>query len=371
LGISGQLLKEELTIKEERVEKLAIELGLEGICLFKYMNYAWFTGGGTNRVITGSERGCSFVLFLNGKKFVFAPRNEIERITSEQVSGQSFEPITYDWFANPIHTIKEFIGDKKVGSDVPISGLEFISDEIDRLRFSLTTAEISKAKEISEICSREMAALCTDVKPGSSEQQIVARLSSRLLEYGVRPAVLLVGVDERISTCRHPVATDKKLKKYGLVSLVGEKWGLHITLTRAFYLGRIPKELKEKQEYVTQIEAKMIANTVIGNDLETIFDINKKEFARFGYKEEWKMHHQGGPIGYGPREFRVGERNEKIQENQMFGWNPTLQGTKSEGTILVRKHGIPLILDTVPKWWPTNKIEINGTLIERPMILGY
>ncbi|MDK2822373.1 MAG: hypothetical protein PWQ67_510 [Clostridia bacterium] len=369
MEISQHLLKEELTIKENRVSNLADKLNLDGICLFKYMNYAWFTGGGTNRVVTGSERGCSILLVLKGKKYVLAPRNEIERITTEQVQGQGFEAVTYDWFANPIEELKKIVGNSKVGSDVPIPGLEFISDEIDRLRFSLTEAEIVKAKEVARICSDEMAAYCTSVKPGITEQQMLAELSGHLLNNGVRPAVLLIGTDERNFTCRHPVVTDKKLERYGLISLVGEKWGIHITLTRSFYLGKLPEDLKEKQLKVNQVDALMIANTIVGQYSDQAFEAGKQQFAQCGYPEEWKLHHQGGAIGYGPREFRAGERNEIIQENQMFGWNPTLQGTKSESTILVQKQGTPLILDSVPKWWPTTNIKVNGSEIVRPLIL--
>ncbi|MGI6226630.1 MAG: M24 family metallopeptidase [Peptococcales bacterium] len=369
MEISEHLLLEELTIKESRIRDLADKLNLDGICLFKYMNYAWFTGGGTNRVVTGSERGCSVLLILKDKKYVFAPRNEIARITAEQVNGQGFEAVTYEWFSNPVKAIQEVVGDAKIGSDVPIPGMECISDDIDRLRFSLTEAEVLKAKKVAQICSDETAALIVGVKPGTTEEQMVAELSSRILNHGVRPAVLLIGTDDRLFTCRHPVATDKPLEKYGLISLVGEKWGVHITLTRSFYIGTLPHELKEKQTKVNQVDAVMMANTIFGKESDLAFVAGKKEYTKLGYPDEWLLHHQGGAIGYASREFRAAERNEIVRENQMFGWNPTIQGTKSESTILVQKTGAPLILDSVPQWWPTQGVEINGNIYKRPVIL--
>lgn len=369
MEISENLLKEELKIKEQRVRDLAAKLNLDGICLFKFTNYAWFTGGGSNRVVTGSERGCSVLLILKDKKYVFAPRNEIERITNEQVNGQGFEPVTYDWFTGHVQAIKEVVGDAKIGSDVPIPGMECISDDIDRLRFSLTEAEVLKAKEIARIISDETAGYIAGLKAGITEEQMVAELSGRILYHGVKPAVLLIGTDERLLTCRHPVATEKPLKQYGLISLVGEKWGIHITLTRSFFLGNAPKELVEKQLKVNQVDAVMIANTILGQESDLAFEAGKRKYREVGYPDEWKLHHQGGAIGYASREFRAAERNEIIVENQMFGWNPTLQGTKSESTILVQKEGLPLILDTVPKWWPVQEVEVNGHIIRRPLIL--
>lgn len=369
MEISQHLLLEELKIKENRIRDLSIKLNLDGICLFKFMNYAWFTGGGTNRVVTGSERGCSILLILKDKKYVFAPRNEIARITTEQVNGQGFEAVTYDWFSNPIAAIKEIIGEANIGSDVPIPGMKPIGDEIDRLRFSLTEAEVLKAKEIAQICSDETAALIAGVRTGVTEEEMVSELSARVLQHGIRPAVLLIGTDGRLLTCRHPVATNKPLEKYGLISLVGEKWGLHITLTRSFYLGNLPKDLKEKQLKVNQVDAVMMANTILGQESELAFLEGKKEYARQGYPDEWLLHHQGGAIGYASREFRAAERSEIVRENQMFGWNPTIQGTKSESTILVQKEGAPLVLDSIPKWWPTQEVEVNGNIYRRPLIL--
>ena len=186
------------------------------------------------------------------------------------------------------------------------------------LRFSLTEAEVLKAKEIAQVCSDETAVFIAGMKPGITEQQMAAELNCRLLWQGIKPAVLLIGTDERVFTCRHPVVTDKKLEQYGLVSLVGEKWGIHITLTRSFYFGNIPQELKEKQIKVNQVDAFMIANTILGKHSDLAFEACKKEYADLGYPNEWKLHHQGGAIGYAPREFRAGERNELVQANQMF-----------------------------------------------------
>ncbi|MBS3971111.1 MAG: M24 family metallopeptidase [Clostridia bacterium] len=369
MTIKTHLLQEEVSEKEARVEKLCLDLGLDGLCFFKFTNFAWFTGGGTNRVVTGSERGCSFILYLRGSIYVFAPINEIDRITAEQIPFEHYEAVTYDWFANPINVLKDKIKDLKVGSDVPIPGLELVSDEIDRLRFSLTQSEVAKAQEIALICSERITSACVDARPGISEQEITARISGELLEQGVKPAVLLVGTDDRVFTCRHPVPTGKKLEKYGLISLVGEKWGIHITLTRAFYLGKLPEDIRKKQLMVCQVDGAMIANTIPGEESDLAFKACQNEFARLGYPDEWKCHHQGGAIGYAPREFRAGERSEKVQVNQMFGWNPTLKGTKSESTILVKADGSALILDVVPAWWPTAIVDLGDKQIVRPLIL--
>ncbi|MCX5855899.1 MAG: peptidase M24, partial [Deltaproteobacteria bacterium] len=87
-----------------------------------------------------------------------------------------------------------------------------------------------------------------------------------------------------------------------------------------------------------------------------------------GYPEEWKLHHQGGSIGYNPRDYRVNpETPDIIQENQAFAWNPSITGTKSEDTILATSRDVELI--TKPVLYPTLSCEAEGSTFVRPNIL--
>lgn len=353
-----------------RLQGLMENKQVDGICLFKFMNYAWLSAGGSNRVVTGSERGCSvLVVMKDGRKFVAAPRNEIARITKEETVGLGFEPITFPWYTNVVNAIENTLGGAKLGSDVPAGNMQCISDEIDTLRFSLTSFEQEKAKELADICSMETAMLCANLKPGMSEFEIAAELNERLLAKEVRPAVLLIGVDGRLDYCRHPVLTGTKLEKYGLISLVGEKYGLHITLTRSVHFGPMSKELAAKYEKACLVDVTMCDATKAGAAVDDIFDLCKKTYLEAGYPDEWELHHQGGAIGYASREYRAAERHENVVAGQMFGWNPTVQGAKSEETILVGADGMPKTLTTVPAWWPKGKFGANQTV--RPLILEF
>lgn len=363
--------KGEILEKEHRIKTLLADEQLDGLCLFKFMNFSWFTGGGTNRIVTGSEAGCAVILILEDQKYIIAPSNEIQRIMTEQVAEQGFQPITYFWYEKPLDAIKKITNGKKIGADLPQAGMKLLGAQLDRLRFSLTEHEISKVRQLAAICSTEMAKTCINIRRGMSELEVAAFLSSNLWEQGVRPAVMLVGSDERVLECRHPVPTAKKLDKYCLISMVGEKDGLHITISRSVHFGRMPEGLRKKYRQVLQVELEMIASTQIGSSSELPFQAGLTAYAEAGYTDEWQRHHQGGAIGYAPREYRAGEgRVEMIIANQMFGWNPTLQGTKSEETILTRKGAEPEILTTVPSWWPQETVTAKERLcLPRPLIL--
>ena len=87
-----------------------------------------------------------------------------------------------------------------------------------------------------------------------------------------------------------------------------------------------------------------------------------------GYPEEWKLHHQGGSIGYTGRDYRTNFKTPDIvQENQAFTWNPSITGTKSEDTILATSKGPEMI--TRPILYPTFRMEVENTTFIRPAIL--
>lgn len=350
-----------------RLQKLIEEQNLDGICLFTFVNYSWFSAGGSNRVVTGSERGCSvLILMQDGTKYVTAPQNEAARIINEEVGELDFKLITFPWYENVIRVIKDRLPNKKLGADVDIPGMINLRVEIDRLRFSLTDEEVLKARDLSMECSLEIAKICANLKPGMTEYQIGAEISKKFLEKEIRPAVLLIGVDERLKYCKHPVLTDKSLEKYAMISIVGEKHGLHTTLTRSVNFGKISSELQQRYDAVCLVDAMMCNSTKLGTSVQNVFEFCKKAYEKVGFKDGWQAHHQGGAIGYASREFRANERDEIIRYHQMFGWNPIIEGTKSEETILVGNKGFET-LTSVPHWWPTK--EYNGVV--RPQILEF
>ena len=360
----------EVRKKEVQLRQLASQLGLEGFCLSRAINFSWFTGGGTNRVVTGSETGAAALVILQDKKFIVAPRNEMPRMLEEQVVGLGFEPCMYEWYENREQIVRTLIGKKTVGSDIPFANLKPFVNEINQLRYSLTTEEIEKVRWLGEVCSREAVATSLAIQPGMTEWEIAADLTFRLEKLGVRCPVLLVGVDHRALHYRHPVVSDNVLKKYALIALVAEKWGLHMALTRCVHFGPVPEQLAKYHEIATDVEAAFLSACAAGADSQTSFEAGLAAYAQAGLPEEWKLHHQGGPTGYQSREYRCGEGTpEPYHDNQLLAWNPTVQGTKCEDTVLYKKNGSLEFLTSVPSWWPTTKRTISGKTVLRPLIL--
>ena len=126
-----------------------------------------------------------------------------------------------------------------------------------------------------------------------------------------------------------------------MVSVNARKGGLIVSLTRFVHFGKIPPELKERYEANVCIDCVFMAATPPGSSRERRSCRKGIEaYGAKGYPEEWKLHHQGGSIGYTGRDYRCNfQTPDVVQENQAFTWNPSLTGTKSEDTILATARG--------------------------------
>ena len=174
--------------------------------------------------------------------------------------------------------------------------------------------------------------------------------------------------DERISKFRHPIPTEKKIEKYLMVSVNARKWGLIVSLTRFVHFGKLPEELREKYEANVFIDCTFMAHTRPGIPAREVLQKGIDAYREKGYPEEWKLHHQGGSIGYTGRDYRVNFKTpDIIQENQAFTWNPSITGTKSEDTILATSKGPEMI--TRPILYPTLSMSVEDISFIRPAIL--
>jgi antitoxin VapB len=130
----------------------------------------------------------------------------------------------------------------------------------------------------------------------------------------------------------------------------------------------MPDDLRRKSEAVAQVDATFITETRPGAVLGEVFNRAATAYAETGYADEWHLHHQGGPAGYEPREFVAGPNSpETVSVGQVYAWNPSITGTKSEDTILVGEEGNEIL--TAIQGWPTLTVEMSGREYARPAIL--
>jgi antitoxin VapB len=204
------------------------------------------------------------------------------------------------------------------------------------------------------------------VRPGQSEYEIAGLLAYETERRGVQCIVNLVATDERISSFRHPLPTGKKMERYAMLVQCGRRRGMVGSCTRLVHFGRVPDDLRRKSEAVAKIDAVFISATRPGRTLGEVFERARATYAETGYANEWRLHHQGGPVGYEAREaIAVPGLTDVVQVGQPYAWNPSITGTKCEDTILVGASGNE-VLTEIPGW-PTIAVTLPG---EAGPILG-
>ena len=369
-------IKNEISIKIEQVNKFLDEEGLKGILLTQVRNVYWMTAGlANNQIVLNKDVGAASLLIMrDGEKYVICNGSEAGRLMDETLGDLGYELKMFNWYeSNPKKDVRSKIiydlaDGGKIGSDIDYPGTVLKSDEFAKLRFSLTDTEIKRYRWLGKETTEAVAEVCRKIKPGMNEFEIEYMTANALRARGIFPTVLLIAVDERIYKYRHALAGGAILKKYAMVNVVAEKWGMPIAVTRFVHFGPLPEELAKKIKAAAEVNANYEAATVPGKKLSEIFEGCKTWYGDVGFEGEWQKHHQGGATGYNDREYCIYPCIEgTVQENQAFAWNPTITGAKIEDTIISYKDSIEVI--TVSKDWPMIPITVNGKIYKQPDIL--
>lgn len=365
---------EEMAWKRSRLASFLDRHGLDAVFLTLRANFAWITGGCTNHVVQSSERGFSTLLATRDRVLCLADTVEAPRMRSEELREQNVEVVEYPWYdaTAAARVWAQAVGGRKVAADVllpqmPESVVPLPSD-FARLRWQLCQAERRRYRGLGVDVGAALHRVFRDMEPGQSEFEVAAALTSRLNRRGVRVSVILVAGDERLDAYRHPVPTDRKIQRRAMVVVSGERHGLVCSATRLVSFGPVPADLRRKHDAVVRVDAAFINETRPGNTLGRIMAVAQKAYADEGFADQWKLHHQGGSTGYLNREVKATPDSEvEVLEDQAFAWNPTIAGTKSEDTILVRAGTHEVLTQEVG--WPMIEVGIGSTTIRRPDIL--
>jgi len=362
--------KAEILEKERRVKDFLRSNGLKALLLKRQANFSWMTCGGLNLVGIATEVGATSLLITEDSKYVICSNIEAPRmIDEESLEKQGFLIKTFPWYEDQeMPILKELAGEGPVGCDVPFPNTMLLAEEIARLRYSLTPAELERYRWLGEKVSWAVEKTLKETRRGEKESEVVGKLCREIWKDRIDPIGLMVAADGRISRFRHPIPTEKKIEKFLMFSINARKWGLVVCLTRFVHFGKLPASLKEKYEANVFVDCTLMAHTRPGIPAREVLQKGIGAYREKGYPEEWQLHHQGGPIGYAPRDYRVHFKTpDIIQENQPFTWNPSITGTKSEDTILATKKGPEMI--THPILYPTISLTVAGISFTRPAIL--
>ncbi|MFS0653977.1 M24 family metallopeptidase [Bacillus sp. 179-C3.3 HS] len=354
----------------EQVRAIMEEKQLDGILIQKRNNFSWLTGGRRNHIVLNTPEGVCRLLVWKNDIVLIVNQMEEKRIIEEEMAffGHPYQVVTMDWFEDDDTYIQALTKEKRMGSDTQVEGFEWIEPDLSHVRSVLSAPQLKQYEALCYETACIVESVCKEILPGQTEHEIAALVAKKALTKGMTIEVLLVATDDRIHQYRHPIPTDKVLQKHALVVLCAERHGLVANVTRSVYFGQLPKTLEENKERLARIDTVMNAATRPGR---TIGDVLKRGIAQYekeGFPDNWKKLHQGGKTGYVSREIiAVPSSKEDVQLHQVFTWNPSLPGLKSEDTMVVEEKGNRFL--TYTGQWVYIDIEHDGVLYKRPDLL--
>lgn len=337
----------ELDAKHEQLVEWLHAQGLAGVLIRRNENVAWVTGGAVElRVLTPGETGVgSLLVTAAGKRYYFTTENEAPRLHDEEFGALDFEPVLFPWYADDTVAAAGKLAGGALGSDTPGAGLRPVN--LYPLRAALSESEIARYRWLGAETAAATVEALHQVEPGLSEYDLEAITEAGLLRRGILPAVALYAVDERIFKYKHAVPRGKRLKQYAMLNLCSRKWGLAISITRFVHFGELPAELASRFEAAAQVNAALMNATRVGATSAELFRVAQAAYAAQGFPGEEQFHHQGGPTGYGEREWvATPAGTEVVVNNQAFAWNPSIRGGKAEDTVLLRDDVIENLTPT-------------------------
>jgi Xaa-Pro aminopeptidase len=358
---------DEFEIKRERLARICRDAGLAGIVISTQANFAWLTGGATNRIDGSREVGAGSLLAgADGRVHILANAIEMPRLAGEELSHLALTAIEYPWTDehtvadNHVRLAKQVLGgDARVGADWPTAGAVPVDRDIARARAPLTLEEIDRYRQLGRDVGSAIEQMCRSLKPGLGEREIARRASDAVAAAGARAVVGLVAADERIARFRHPVPTSAVWRKNVLVAVCAERQGLIVAITRIVAAGAVDADLARRTQATAAVFGALLDATRDGVTGASLFRTAADAYARAGFAGEERKHHQGGATGYRAREWVAHPASdERVRVPQAFAWNPTITGTKIEDTAVVTDAGIELV--TMTGNWPTIPIEVDA-----------
>lgn len=328
--------------KAERLRRLCRDLGREGVLLRRRSNIAWITDGADVHCDTSQATGVAAVLWTPRRAVVVTNTIEAPRLRAEEF-GKAWSFDVVDWWK-----------ERKIRRDGLVTDWpdQDGQDRIAALRAPLTAREIVRARELGRDCSEVMESFLRRVRRRSTEHEVAGAFGAELRRRGIHAPVLLVAADDRVARFRHPIPTRRRVEKKLMLVVCAQRHGLIVAITRLVHFGRLPAALARKHAAVCAVDEVLIDATRPGAMWSSVLAAGIRAYRANGFAAEWRLHHQGGPMGYEPRDFCVTPASKgRIVPRQMVGWNPSITGTKSEDTILSAEAvGAPEVLTAMSDW---------------------
>ncbi len=223
-------------------------------------------------------------------------------------------------------------------------------------RWPLLDVEVERLRAAGRVTATTLTDVIAGLEPDLSEHAAAGRAIGALRSRGLHVPVVLVAGASRFGSVRHPVPTHAPLGAAALVVVCSEARGLVNSTSRIVQFGVQPGPIAERLAQVLQVESAMLTATRPDARLEDVLGAARTAYTAVGHPEAWRDHHQGGPIGYRPREWLVTPGDQRpLLRGAAYAWNPSLPWAKAEDTFFLSESGLENV--TWDDRWPSLMID--------------
>ncbi|MFN2466245.1 MAG: M24 family metallopeptidase [Candidatus Dormibacteria bacterium] len=342
---------------------------LDAVYLEGWANVAWLSGGRGNRVVLDAPTGLCGMLIGHNRAWLLTPNNEEARCRAEAFAGLDLPVVSQPWFRLPLwQAVRPLLTPgAHLASDVPAGDAGPADTLMAPLRQRLNEYDTARFRALGADAAEALEAAVLEARPDWSELEVAGTIAAALKARAIEGAVVLVGCRARSERFRHLVPTGALVEGGFTASITATRHGLHASCTRAISFGPLPAELAERFAAAREVDRTFLAGSRPGETLGEAFEAGSRAYARHGYYDEWKEHHQGGTTGYAGREAFAGPGSDyRLEAGMAVAWNPTVPGAKSEDTYLVTGAGLEWLTRAGGSDWVLD--EGDGEL-PRPAVL--
>lgn len=330
----------------------------------------WATGGLGAPVDRVASSDPVWVLFSDAGASLIVSSVELSRLESEyQPESLGFSLIAAPWYEEGAHrrAVESVTG--RTYDECLVDGPDGAVDvtfEVVRARLSLSEVEREVMAELGLVGARAVEGAVGGWRPGkTADVEIAANVQGELERNGADAVCLIVGGDQRVRSFRHPVMTGALVESFLMVVVVARTQGLHVALTR---LASTTDDAVVHPLYLRcqELNATVLDATRAGVTWASAYTALGNGYRTLGQPDAWREHFQGGPIGYGQREFELAPSSlesewwhEEIPVDSAVAWNPSFAGgAKVEDTYFVGTTGVECVTDSGS--WPRTRGGVYG-----------
>jgi antitoxin VapB len=342
------------------IRDLMKDEGLDALVLRRNPNLAWAIAGRAH-VPTTIDAACFDLIITQDSAIAITNVVEAPRLIAEEFPSEiSVKTVPWSQGRDPLLPVGAKIGSDQPGGDRVDLGLE-----IEIIRGSLIAEDVARFKEICTDAAIALGGAMKEVSQTDREIDVAGLITRSLWRANLEIAFLGIAGQDRVEKYRHPLPTTSLVGNRVSASICAKRKGLIASVTRIVTFGPVAQESLTRYEGIYKVEGAMFDATVVGKAFSDPINAAIAAYPESGFeKDEWQMHHQGGPTGYLPRDWPANQGTTRlIAENQPIAWNPTGAGWKAEDTILATESGVKVL--TIDPEWPSFKV--NGRT--RPFLL--